>query len=129
MSDRVSFKIRPDANSRKFTEHIQASMGEVNKEELNDAIEKAGFETNAAGYRYFLTLGMNAYFETDPRNVKHTNDDYYTPMTIRDVLPNNKQEALDIREELLDKIEEELLAEVQNDPAIELDGWSAWLKK
>lgn len=126
---RLLFHIKPDGDSQRKSERIEIQAGEVNKKQIDDRIEDLGFPSKAAGYRYFINLGMNAYAETDPRNVEAKETDGYTPLTLRDVLPEDKENALDLRDEVLERIEDELLQEAQNDPKIQIEGWNAWLNR
>lgn len=129
MTERVNFKIEPHSDADTKSQTMKIQMPKSGKKEIDKTAEELGFQNKSAAYRYFITLGMNAIVETDPRNQSVELDlEEYRPMTIRDVLPKEKESAVDIRTELLDKIDERLFEELQNDPAVKTEGWSAWIE-
>jgi hypothetical protein len=124
--------IRPDSDTQTYDANIGVSLNEATKNELNEAAEKLGIDGKAAAYRYFLTMGVNAIFETDPRGSTDStegSDAQYEPLTIRDVLPVDEEEALNMKEdEVVDAISEKLMNEVNSDPKIKTNGWNVWLE-
>jgi Arc/MetJ-type ribon-helix-helix transcriptional regulator len=134
MSERmpeVGFTIKPNSDPDSQYTNRNFAVTEATLEELQDAIEKHGFDNQSEALRYFLTLGMNSFVETDPRNKKSRNgDEGYTPLTIREVLPDSKEDALDMREgEVLDEIDKRLAEEIAEDPKIAQEGWKVWTEE
>jgi hypothetical protein len=129
--DNVGFRIKPDSDTQTYDAQISVGLTEATQNELEEAAERLGFDAKSPAYRYFLTMGMNAVFETDPRgSVSETkeSDTQYDSLSIRDVLPDNKEEALNLKDdEIVEAISEELLDEITNDPKINKDGWNIWL--
>lgn len=129
--DQLTIKIRPDSDTQTYDTQIGVVLTEATKDELNEAAERLGFNQRASAYRYFLTMGVNAIVETDPRSSISTqeSDTQYESLSIRDVLPDNKEKSLNIKnDEVVEAVGEELLDEVNNDPKIRKDGWNVWLE-
>jgi len=96
------------------------------EEELfHEMIEEYGFRSKSEAARAFLTLGMNVMLESDPRNhgSSYTDSDDYEPTTIRELIPQGSENAVDARNELMDIIDGRLPEVIQNDPEITQDGW------
>lgn len=129
--DTVNFRIKPDSDTQTYDAQIGVGLTKATQNELEEAAERLGFDAKSPAYRYFLTIGMNAVFETDPRgSISETkeSDTQYDSLSIRDVLPDNKEEALNLKDdEIVEAISEELLDEITNDPKINKDGWNVWL--
>lgn len=98
------------------------------REEVEEAVELYNFESKSAAVRHFVAIGLRCVMETDPRNDRSgEGGGEYSPLTIRDVLPNSKEDALSLRdEEVLERLDEVLVEEVANDPKIEQEGWEVW---
>jgi hypothetical protein len=130
-SDQFNIPVRPDSDSDKATAEISPSFSDPHLQELEDAAEDLGFTNKSAAYRAFLTIGMNAIFHLDPRNDDGgKSGEGHEPLTLRDVLPDSKENALNMREgELLDKLDDRLATEIAEDPAIKQEGWKVWSKK
>lgn len=134
MSDRipkVGFTIKPSSDPDSQYTNRTLAITEATLEELQEEMKKHGFNNRSEALRYFLTLGMNSFVETDPRNKRAQNgDEGYTPLTIREILPDNKEDALDLREEeILDEIDKRLPEEIAEDPKIAQEGWKVWTKE
>ncbi|WP_430506576.1 hypothetical protein [Haloparvum sp. PAK95] len=127
----VGFTIKPDSDPDSQFTNRNVAVTEATLEEIQEAIETHGFDNQSEGIRYFLTLGMRAFVETDPRNKKSRDEGgSYTPLTIRDLLPDSKEDALNMREgEVLDEIDERLAEEITEDPKIAQEGWEVWTKE
>jgi hypothetical protein len=103
----------------------------VNEEEFHEKMDSYDFVSKAQAARYFINIGMKSIVENDPRNVENnrpsrSGQDNYSPETIRDFIPEGKDNAVDIRDELLDRIEDEILNICREDPAINIDNWEAY---
>lgn len=127
-----TIRISPNSSTQTYDTTINFTLTEATKSELNEAAERLGFDQKAPAYRYFLTIGVNAIFETDPRGSTTSteeSDTHYDSLSIRDVLPDNKEDSLNMKnDEVVEAISEEILDEVTNDPKIKKDGWDVWLK-
>jgi hypothetical protein len=99
----------------------------VNKEEFHEKMDSYGFSTKARAARYFINIGMRSIVENDPRiessRSSQAERDNYSPKTIRDFIPEGEENAVDIRDELLEKIEDEILNICREDPEINIDNW------
>lgn len=103
----------------------------VNGEEFHEKMDSYDFVTKAQAARYFINIGMKSIVENDPRNAENNRSsrpeqDNYFPETIRDFIPEGKDNAVDIRDELLDRIEDEILNICREDPEINIDNWEAY---
>lgn len=128
MSD-IGFFVDPDADTNKKTKSLQIAMTEPNKEKIEKAADELSFNSRSEAYRYFLNLGMHCMIELDPRGSTTNSDGEHSPMTVRDVLPDSEDEAIDVRDEVISRIDDRLLEEVQQDPEINQKGWKVWTKK
>lgn len=129
MSDVIGFYLDPDADSNTKTHNMNVALSEPHIEQIEDAAEELDMSSRSEAYRYFLTLGMRAMIETDPRN-STSSDGGYDSLTLRDILPDSKEEALNLREgEVVEKFDEVLAEEIDNDPKIEMEGWKVWTTK
>lgn len=82
------------------------------------------FKNKAQAARKLITIGMHAFVEHDPRNQHQDSPD--NVVTIRDYIPEGKENAVDVREELIKEIENDLLNIVNNDPEVKLEGWKVY---
>ena len=133
MAEDVTFMLKPHEEAEQKSELVSPALSEPTKEELEDFAEDANFGTLSEATRYCLKIGMMAYTETDPRN-KNQNDSspqqQYQPLTIRDVLPEDEENAVNIQgDSILERIDDKLLEELQNDPAVKFEGWNVWLSQ
>lgn len=126
-----TIQVRPDADSDELTAEVQPTVSDPHLQELQDAADALGYTSRSAAYRAFLTIGMNAIFHMDPRSGDEGKSaEGHDPLTLRDVLPNSKENALNVREgELLDKLDDRLAEEIAEDPVIKQEGWKVWSKK
>lgn len=129
--NRTTIKIKPDSHTQTLDANLGITFTEATKNELEEAAEQLGFDKTAPAIRYFLTMGINAIVETDPRGSTSTqkSDTCHDSLSIRDVLPDNKEESLNMKnDEVIEAVGEELLDEVNDDPKIRKDGWNVWLE-
>lgn len=82
------------------------------------------FKNEAQAARKLITIGMHAFIEHDPRNQHQESTD--DAVAIRDYIPEGKENAIDVREELIEDIEDDLLTIVSDDSEVNLDGWKVY---
>lgn len=95
------------------------------KEELEEKVDEYGFPSRAAFLRHMVRLGMNTLVEQDPVNTnQNTGDQEGDPVTIRELIPEGEENAVDMTDELWDEIlRDRMLDIVEQDPEIERDGF------
>jgi hypothetical protein len=108
----------------------QLMFDTLNKEEFHKRMDTYNFSSKAQAARYFINIGMRSIVENDPRNAENSRSsqaerDNYSPKTIRDFVPEGEDNAVDIRDELVDRIEDEILNICREDPEINIDNWEA----
>lgn len=98
------------------------------KELFEEMIEEYGFRSKSEAARAFLTLGMNVMLDADPREhgTSYSNSSDYDPVTIRELIPQGSENAVDVRDELIDIIDGKLPEVVQEDPEITQEGWEVY---
>jgi hypothetical protein len=124
-----NIQIRPKNRDDGLDNTIQFDI--VNEEEFQEKMDFYDFASKAQAARYFINIGMKSIVENDPRNAENNRSprpeqDNYSPETIRDFIPEGEDDAVDIRDELLDKIEDEILNICREDPKIKIDNWEAY---
>jgi hypothetical protein len=78
------------------------ASSELQIEELEEAAEEFNFASRAEAARYFLNLGIRSFVANDPRNrVSSAQDE---AITIRELVPKGEDNAVSIRDELLEII-------------------------
>lgn len=98
---------------------------------IDDFVEDTRFPSRAAAIRSLVILGMREYALGDPRRSDHEyvedEDDESSPTTIRELIPEGKENSLSLKEDgLIDKINNQLLDIVDEDPEINRDGWEVY---
>ena len=126
MGEEISIKPRDRDNI-----DIALQFEIMNREEFNERMDCYGFTTKAEAARYFINIGMKSIVENDPRNTKNNRSSQdqkssHSPETIRDFIPEGEDNAVDIRDELLDVIEDEILNICRRDPEINIDNWKVY---
>lgn len=111
--------------------HLAFATTKINFEMLEKKKEEYGFKSRAHALRYFINIGMRSIAENDPRNTQSDSDiDVDVAMDetgIADVVPEGKQNALNIRqEEVVDAIEENLVEIIDEHPGIKRDGLNVY---
>jgi hypothetical protein len=92
--------------------------------------EASPYPTRSAAVRSLTILGIRALTLTDPRQTPESDtitttesDQDYEPTTIRELIPEGQENAVEFPDELLDSvIKGELIDVVYEDPEIERDG-------
>jgi hypothetical protein len=106
-------------------DHVSTGLGgyeTIRKDEIEEYVEKYGFPSKAAFFRAALSAGIATMEHLDPHEVD-SNSQAPDAVTIRDLIPDGKENAVDVRDELPEMIEDDLLDIVDNDPEIVRDGW------
>ncbi|NGM71571.1 hypothetical protein G6M89_21745 [Natronolimnobius sp. AArcel1] len=124
----IAFNLQSDADSEPLDDTLHFYTNPATKAEVKERAEELGFSSMSEAARYFLTLGMHAFPETDPRKkTADSSDRDYKPLTIREIIPEGEENALSLRNgEVLDKIDKHLADELTRDPKINRDGWEVW---
>jgi Arc/MetJ-type ribon-helix-helix transcriptional regulator len=92
---------------------------------LDEFVEKSHFESRSAAIRSLVMLGMRSYVSEpplSPSESKQSSDAEFSPTTIREIIPEGEENSVHLFEELPDKIENQLLDTVVDDPEIQRDG-------
>lgn len=129
MSEKIG--IRPTEGSEGVDQPLTFSISDVDMKEFEEKMEQYGFAKKSRAARYFLNIGMKSIAQNDPRNTRSNNEptksgDSYRPVTIREFIPEGKENSLDIRDELLSEIEGDLLDICRNDPEITVDNFQVY---
>ncbi len=103
---------------------IYITSTELQLNELDDAAQKYDFASRSEAARYFMNLGMRSFVANDPRNQSRSESD--NAVTIRELIPEGKENAISIRDELSELIDDNILDIVDNDPEINRDGWEVY---
>lgn len=104
-------------------------MPELHMEELEEFAEEYDFSTRAACARYLVQMGMHAMRTEDPRNNAPEQGQKHSAPKITDYIPEGEENAIELRggeDSLINKIEDDLLEAVQNDPEVVLNGWRVY---
>ena len=94
----------------------------IEKEELKTLAEEHGFPSLSAFLRHMVYLGMNTVVEQDPTKQLQDETDH-DAVTVRELIPEGEENAIDVRDELPDKFEDNVLDIVDEDPKINREGW------
>jgi len=125
-SEHIGFEINPQSPG---TDQIAFNGGSGSRERYNKLAEEYGFPSRAAFLRHMVQLGMNTLVEQDPTNKQSStttaqNDD---PVTIRELIPEGEENAVDITSEFWEEIlRDEILDIVEQDPEIKRNGFYAY---
>lgn len=121
MSKRV--QIHPTkSEDRSREQRIAPTINEIEYDRFEELRNQYGFTSDAQAARYFISIGMKSIVENDPRNNtdQPTKDRESAPM-IRDFIPEGKENAIDLFEEVPEEIRNNIIDIVQEDPEIERD--------
>lgn len=110
---------------------IKTIAGEQWLDTVDKFVEQSGYPNRSAAIRSLVCLGMYAYTHNDPRNQTGSDENSggensFSPKTIREFIPEGKESAVSIQDELPSQIEKELLDVVEEDPKINRDGWEVY---
>ena len=108
------------------TKMASTRMNTVEWERFEELKEEYGFGTDSAALRYFINIGMRATVETDPRNSRSKAESQNPVPKIRDYIPEGKENAVDLKDDLPDIIAENMLDIAEADDKIKRDGFEVW---
>lgn len=117
--DQVKFLLDPSS------QESRVGYTTLEKEELDELAEEYGFPSRSSFLRHMVQLGMNTLVQQDPtRKTAIQSED--SAVTIRELIPKGKENAVDVRDELPELIEEQLLDIVDRDTVVEREGWMVY---
>ena len=109
----------------------QMSFRTTRRDEMDKIYGEYGFPSRSAFLRCMVELGIQnltkdyLHDENDPEDCSQEVRDSEAK-TIREMIPEEKENAVDVRNELPGMIEEELLDIVDQDPEIKRSGWEVY---
>lgn len=109
-------------------ETLETQLPEPDKEVFDELKDQYNFTSDAAAARHFLILGMKSAVDNDPRHTtaSQTDEELSSP-TIRDLVPEGADNAVDMTEEFWAKIlRDKMLEIVTEDPKIKRDGYDIY---
>lgn len=118
----IKFNLNPSSPESK----VGFSTTEMEKDELKSLAEEHGFSSLSSFLRHMVYLGKNTLVEEDPTNQSQdaVNDN---AVTIRELIPEGSENAIDVRDELPQKFEDSVLDIIDEDPEINREGWLIYL--
>lgn len=118
---RMVFRMNPDDPDS------QVSFRTTRRDELDEIYKEYGFPSRSAFLRCMVELGIQdltkEYFQ-DEDDAQESGDS--EAKTIREMVPKGKENAVDVRNELPEMIENDLLDIVDQDPEIKRSGWEVY---
>ena len=125
-AERDNMSVRLDPKRAESQTMWKGAVGR--KEELDDLAEDYGFPSRAAFLRCMIRIGMNSLIQNDPVKTNRDNKTQSdTAVTIRELIPEGEENAVDITNEFWDKIlRGQMLDIVENDPKIERNGYEVY---
>lgn len=97
---------------------------------VDEFVEKSEFQDRSTAMRSMMLLGMREYTVGDPRKDQNRaeteSDDEFSPVTVRDLIPEGEENAVSLKDELPDIIDEKMLEIVEEDPEIRRNGWEVY---
>jgi hypothetical protein len=112
----IQFDTRGDRN-------LQFTTAEHHKEELKEAAEELGLSRSAA-IRHWIEIGRRSTIVNDPRNDPERKSE---SNPVKELIPEGKENSVDIRDELPQLIEDALIDIVDEDDEIQRDGFEVYL--
>jgi hypothetical protein len=90
--------------------------------------EQYNFNSDAEAARSFLFMGMRSVVDNDPRHSTPSQaGDGFSPVTIRQLVPEGPENAVDMTDEFWTQIlRDELVDIVGDDPEINRDGYEIY---
>ena len=118
---RLVFRLNPnDPDS-------QVSFRTTRRDELTEIYEEYGFPSRSAFLRCMVQLGIeNLTKDYVQKEEKTQNVENSEAKTIREMIPEGEENAVDVRNELPKMIENDLLDIVDQDPEINRSGWEVY---
>jgi hypothetical protein len=103
---------------------------EITVERVDKFADEYNFSTRSAALRHLISTGLQAAVMDDPRTPSPTDteseDETSESVKLKDFVPVGRANAVDVRDDLIEEIDESLLEAVQKDPDIEMDGWEVY---
>jgi hypothetical protein len=127
MSQKIAIMPHPE----KEGQSLAVTVSDPQLEEIEQRKEDLNFSSRSEALRYFIQIGMNSIVENDPRNRGSVDSNVIAPK-VRDFVPEGEENAIPIingddeTETLVEKIENEILDIVDEDPEIIRDGWEVY---
>jgi hypothetical protein len=105
-------------------DRINTHLPEPDMKNFNKLKEEYGFGSSAEAARTFLKLGMMSIVDNDPRHsVSKADSGGFDPVTIREVVPEGEENAVEVTEEFWDEVlRNQMLDIVEEDPEIHRSG-------
>ena len=104
--------------------------GDEWKEVVDEFVDESPFPNRSEAIRALVIMGIRSSILDDPRrreNQEETSSpDEFTPVTIRELVPEGEENALSLRDEFTDIIDEKIIEIVENDPEIKRKGWEVY---
>lgn len=118
---RLVFRMIPDDPDS------QVSFRTTRKNKIDEISDEYGFPSRSAFLRSMIELGIQnltkeyLQYEDDTRCVSDSE-----AATIREMIPEGEENAVDVRDDLPEIIEKKLLDIVDDDPEINRSGWEVY---
>lgn len=95
---------------------------------VDEFVEESPYPNRSAAIRSLVFLGMFTYAHNNPfeNSPSEESEDGFSPVTIRELIPEGHENSVDLKSDLPEIIDNELLRIVQEDPMIHLDGWEVY---
>ena len=118
---RLAFRMDPNEPDS------EVSFRTTRRDELDELEEEYGFPSRSAFLRCMVQLGIEnltkEYVQEEEENQNVNSSD---AKTIREMIPEGEENAVDVRNELPEMIENDLLDIVDQDPEINRSGWEVY---
>lgn len=113
----------------KQNDRIDTQLPEPDKGMFDELKEQYGFAKDSQAARTFLKLGMMSIVDNDPRHsmASGADDKGVDPVTIRELIPESEENAVDITDEFWSKVlRDRMLDIVEEDPEIHRNGFEIY---
>jgi len=104
--------------------------GEEWKEVVDEFVEESPFPNRSVALRALTLMGMRSFVLDDPRRSRDQDEmqssDGFNPVTIRELIPEGEENAISLKGEFTDMLDEKILEIVEDDPAIKRSGWKVY---
>ena len=94
---------------------------------VNEFTEKSAYPNRSAAVRSLVILGMTRYVN-DPRSKESASSQSkdFEPITIRELIPEGRENAINMTEDVPSVVKENIIDIVENDPEISRNGLEVW---
>jgi hypothetical protein len=109
-------------------DRIDTQLPEPDREVFDELKGQYNFPSDAAAARFFLNVGMRSTVDNDPRHMAASQtDEEFSPTTIRELVPEGADNAVDMTDEFWEEIlRDAMLNVVTEDPEIKQDGYDIY---